>query len=152
MRAVLSIYLNDAEKCSFSIVRDTTVIGRDLDCDLRIPLSRVSRHHCKLVREGNAMRLLDTGSSNGTFINGARVEDAVLSPGDRIGVGPVTLVVRFDGISDGDELALDPGASATEVPDFDHIEDDAPKIDDDSLVDFSRDDLTVPSPDLGKPS
>jgi predicted component of type VI protein secretion system len=81
-----------------------TVIGRREDCDLRIPLGEVSRKHCRLVRDGDTLKLEDLGSSNGTFLNGQRVQEALLSPGDTIQVGPVVFAVQIDGEPPEEEL------------------------------------------------
>jgi pSer/pThr/pTyr-binding forkhead associated (FHA) protein len=105
MQAVLVMFRSDGERRSFSVVRDMTVIGRREDCDLRIPLGEVSRKHCRIVRDGDSLRLEDLGSSNGTFLNGTRVErEAVLNPGDSIQVGPVVFVLQVDGYPGDDEL------------------------------------------------
>src|SRR3954469_18128938 len=97
MQAVLVMFRSDGERRSFSIARDMTVIGRREDCDLRIPLGEVSRKHCRLVRDGDTLKLEDLGSSNGTFLNGQRVQEALLSPGDTIQVGPVVFALQIDG-------------------------------------------------------
>src|SRR5918999_1619357 len=104
MQAVLVMFRSDGERRSFSIARDMTVIGRREDCDLRIPLGEVSRKHCRLVRDGDVLKLEDLGSSNGTFLNGQRVQEALLSPGDTIQVGPVVFVLQVDGVPTDDEL------------------------------------------------
>ena len=74
-----------------------TVIGRREDCDLRIPLGEISRKHARLVRDGDSLRLEDLGSSNGTYLNGQRVQESVLNPGDSIQIGPVVFVLQIDG-------------------------------------------------------
>ena len=104
------MFRSDGEKRSFSIARDMTVIGRREDCDLRIPLGEVSRKHCRLVRDGDTLKLEDLGSSNGTFLNGQRVQEALLSPGDTIQVGPVVFAIQIDG--EPPEEELNPVASA----------------------------------------
>src|SRR5438045_2352558 len=86
------------------MARDMTVIGRREDCDLRIPLGEVSRKHCRILRDGDSLKLEDLGSSNGTFLNGQRVQEALLSPGDTIQVGPVVFVLQIDGQPSDDEL------------------------------------------------
>src|SRR4051812_31841537 len=104
MQAVLVMFRSDGQKRSFSIARDMTVIGRREDCDLRIPLGEVSRKHCRLVRDGDTLKLEDLGSSNGTFLNGQRVQEALLSPGDTIQVGPVAFALQIDGEPPEDDL------------------------------------------------
>src|SRR5215218_9406198 len=105
MQAVLVMFRSDGERRSFSIARDMTVIGRREDCDLRIPLGEVSRKHCRMVRDGDTLRLEDLGSSNGTYLNGTRVErEATLNPGDSIQVGPVVFVLQVDNYPADDEL------------------------------------------------
>ena len=104
MQAVLVMFRSDGEHRSFSITRDMTVVGRREDCDLRIPLGDVSRKHCRLVRDGDSLRLEDLGSSNGTYLNGQRVQEAVLNPGDSVQVGPVVFVLQIDGVPADDEL------------------------------------------------
>ncbi|HEX8911203.1 MAG TPA: FHA domain-containing protein, partial [Humisphaera sp.] len=105
MQAVLVMFRSDGERRSFSVTRDVTVIGRREDCDLRIPLNDVSRKHARLVKEDGGIRLEDLGSSNGTFLNGERIErDAVLQAGDSVQVGPVVFVLQVDGYPGDDEL------------------------------------------------
>ncbi len=104
MQVVLAMFRADGERRSFSVVRDMTVIGRREDCDLRIPLGEVSRKHCRIIKDGDAIRLEDLGSSNGTYHNDVRVQEAVLGPGDAVRVGPVTFIVQVDGVPSDDEL------------------------------------------------
>lgn len=104
MQAVLVMFRSDGEKRSFSLSREMTVIGRRQDCDLMIPLGEISRKHCRIIREGDTLRLEDLGSSNGTFHNGRRIQEIILSPGDTIQVGPVTFVIQIDGVPSDDEV------------------------------------------------
>jgi pSer/pThr/pTyr-binding forkhead associated (FHA) protein len=111
MQVVLAMFLQDGERRSFSIVRDMTVVGRREDCDLRIPLGDVSRKHCRLIKDGDAIRVEDLGSSNGTYHNGQRIQEAILMAGDSVKVGPVTFVVQIDGFPPDDDLK--PGMSSS---------------------------------------
>src|SRR5947207_15570315 len=104
MQVVLVMFRQDGERRSFSITRDVTVIGRREDCDFRIPLGEVSRKHCRLIKDGNSLRLEDLGSSNGTFRNGERVQEGELNPGDTLQVGPVIFVLQIDGVPADEEL------------------------------------------------
>jgi len=134
MQAVLVMFKSDGERRSFSVSREMTVIGRRQDCDLMIPLGEISRKHCRIIREADTLRLEDMGSSNGTFHNGRRVQEAVLSAGDTIQVGPVAFVVQIDGVPAEDEMQPNMGGAATGVAD-----------DDDDLETLS-DDLEEASP------
>jgi predicted component of type VI protein secretion system len=117
MQIVLVMFRADGERRSFSIVRDMTVIGRREDCDLRIPLGEVSRKHCRIIKDGDAVRLEDLGSSNGTFHNGERVREATLAAGDTIQIGPVTFMVQIDGIPADEDMQPATGdAPAEEFP------------------------------------
>ena len=104
MQAVLVMFRSDGDRRSFSLTRDITVIGRREDCDLRIPLGEISRKHCRLIRDGDTLRLEDLGSSNGTFHNGQRVQEVSLGPGDSIQVGSIVFVLQIDGVPADDEL------------------------------------------------
>src|SRR5580704_16680946 len=104
MQRILVMFRSDGQRRSFSITRDMTVMGRREDCDLRIPLGEVSRKHARLVRDGDSLRLEDLGSSNGTFLNGQRVQEAVLSAGDSVQIGPVVFVLQIDGLPADEEL------------------------------------------------
>ena len=70
---------------------DVIHIGRGLSADLRLDESSVSRRHAILVPRVSGARVLDDRSSNGTFVNGRRVQQADLSDGDVIVVGRVVL-------------------------------------------------------------
>jgi pSer/pThr/pTyr-binding forkhead associated (FHA) protein len=71
--------------------REITRIGRGLAADLRLDENSVSRRHALLVDGPSGPRILDDRSSNGTFVNGRRVEQADLSDGDVIVLGRVVL-------------------------------------------------------------
>lgn len=57
-------------------------IGRNNDCDLQIESPKVSREHAVISREPGGFRIRDLGSTNGTSVNGHRIEQADLNDGD----------------------------------------------------------------------
>ncbi|HEX7008766.1 MAG TPA: FHA domain-containing protein [Phycisphaeraceae bacterium] len=97
MNVSLVMFKADGTRREFPLTRPRTVIGRKNTCDLRIPLSSVSRQHCEIQLDGEQALLRDLGSSNGTFHNSQRVQEVVLAPGDEIVIGPVIFTVTIDG-------------------------------------------------------
>lgn len=91
------IMFKDDERRDFPVKSGKVVVGRRLECDLRIPTNDVSREHCEISSNGVILKVKDLGSSNGTFVNGRRVTEAQLKAGDKLGVGPVVFVVQIDG-------------------------------------------------------
>ena len=87
---------NSSQK-AFPLSSGVTVIGRRHDCDLRIPLMSVSRRHCQLNRDEGILKIRDLGSRNGTYLNGKRIDEAVIQAGDYIEVGPLKFVLQIDG-------------------------------------------------------
>ncbi|MDH6196929.1 ABC-type multidrug transport system ATPase subunit [Mycobacterium frederiksbergense] len=67
-------------------------IGRATDNDIVIPDVLASRHHATLIPLPGGTELRDERSINGTFVNGARVDTAVLHDGDVVTIGNVDLV------------------------------------------------------------
>ena len=65
------------------------IVGRAPTCDLPVFDPTISRRHAELVGDGDALRIRDLGSSNGTFINGARIEQATAALDDLIAFGKV---------------------------------------------------------------
>lgn len=105
MQVVLVMFRADGERRSFSVTRDMTIIGRREDSDLRIPLGDVSRKHCRLIKDGDALRVEDLGSSNGTYCNGTRITQCDINPGDTLQVGPVVFVTQIDGAPADEDLS-----------------------------------------------
>lgn len=62
-------------------------VGRAIDCDLCLHDPHVSRLHCQISVEGEAVRLVDLHSTSGTYIGGARISARYLNDGDVIVVG-----------------------------------------------------------------
>ena len=71
------------------------IVGRGVGSDLPLYDPTVSRQHAKLTAGPDGVQVQDLGSSNGTFINGSRVEVGTLSPGDSVTFGK--LVFRLAG-------------------------------------------------------
>ncbi|HEY6101244.1 MAG TPA: diguanylate cyclase [Anaeromyxobacter sp.] len=75
------------------------VLGRDPDCTVPLPSDDVSRRHARIAPDGGGHVVVDLGSTNGTWVNGRRVEAHRLQAGDRLRTGAfvATYVAAGDG-------------------------------------------------------
>lgn len=83
----------------WSLTEGTYLVGRGDDCRLRLENPRVSRHHAEITVSADGVFLRDLQSGNGVFVNGARARQVPLSPGDRVGFGPVEFLLTDDSVS-----------------------------------------------------
>lgn len=97
MDVSLVMFKSDGTRRDFPLTKPRVVVGRKPKCDLRIPLSSVSRQHCEITIDDQRVSIRDLGSSNGTYHNNVRVQEAVLSAGDEIVVGPVVFTLQING-------------------------------------------------------
>lgn len=103
MRASLVMFTPDGTRRDFEIKTGRRyIIGRKDSCDLRIPLTSVSREHAAVYYDDEDEEFVveDLGSSNGTFVNSEQVTTMGLCPGDVILIGPVPLQVVINGQPD----------------------------------------------------
>ena len=109
----------------FNLVASETMVGRALDCNVVLNDPTVSKHHCKVYREGDRYFIEDQGSGNGTKLNGSKIKIKTrLKEGVRIELGRTVLTfsTKASGLPQGmpeDRIALpDPEAHtlATEIP------------------------------------
>jgi pSer/pThr/pTyr-binding forkhead associated (FHA) protein len=71
----------------FFINKPEFTIGRNTESDLFLDDITVSRKHASIIKEGSDFRIKDSGSLNGSYLNGKIVEDAILKDMDRIQIG-----------------------------------------------------------------
>jgi two-component system, cell cycle response regulator len=76
----------------FKLQADKTVVGRGPTVTVRLNDEGVSREHCQFMREGEKIIAVDLGSTNGTFVNGIKVDRKELADGDKIMVGSTTIL------------------------------------------------------------
>ena len=70
------------------------IIGRDPACDFPLDDNTISLRHCKLTFHHKQWWAVDLGSTNGTLLNQAPIENAVvLADGDELTVGRVTIII-----------------------------------------------------------
>lgn len=97
MQAKLHLVKGNPKGKTVEIPPGTLSVGRAEDSDLIIASTRVSRHHCEIVNDKNRLVIRDKGSGNGTVVNGAKVQEQLLKPGDEVQIGPLTFAVEIDG-------------------------------------------------------
>ena len=78
---------------TYPLADGVTEVGRHLQSSILLDDITVSRRHCRLTATGDRLAVEDEGSTNGTYVNGARMEESRLQPGDRLMVGRFHLVV-----------------------------------------------------------
>ncbi len=71
------------------------ILGRAPDCDIVLNDPTVSAYHCQLKFENGQWRIQDLRSTNGTYVNGRRVTEALLRPNDVIRTGMHEMVFRL---------------------------------------------------------
>ena len=77
------------------------VIGRAAECDISVPADEISRRHALIKPTPDGVSVEDLGSSNGTYINGRRVQHGFLNAGDELRLD----AVRFILVAPGQEMA-----------------------------------------------
>jgi two-component system, cell cycle response regulator len=84
---------------------NSTVIGRSLECDIRVDDVGVSRRHALIVQESQVAYVVqDLGSRNGTTVRGHPITREYFADGDRLGIGPIHF--RFALADETEEDAL----------------------------------------------
>ena len=84
-----------------SLTKERTTIGRKPHNDIQIDNLAVSGEHAVIVTILNDSFLEDLGSTNGTLVNGHRVEHATVTDGTTIRIGNTTMTVHFETSSEG---------------------------------------------------
>jgi pSer/pThr/pTyr-binding forkhead associated (FHA) protein len=92
---------------AIALYRPVLLIGRHLDCDVRIDSTKVSRRHCCIVTAYDRISIRDLGSRNGVRVNGRLLEESRLRPGDELAIGPILFRLEHE-----DEIAAGPRPNA----------------------------------------
>jgi pSer/pThr/pTyr-binding forkhead associated (FHA) protein len=132
--------LSLADGPSILIDKPILLFGRHEECDVQLNSKKVSRRHCVLAQVHDYLVIRDLGSTNGVKINGERVAEGKLRPGDELQIGNFKYQVCGDLLgrskehapvneykavppTEGDEQprveSVDPGASINDAPDDD---------------------------------
>src|SRR5665213_968719 len=76
---------------TFDLNVDRTTVGRVEDNTFQIADASVSSRHAEILLQGSELLVRDLNSTNGTFINGEKISEAVLKPGQTLRFGQVEL-------------------------------------------------------------
>jgi predicted component of type VI protein secretion system len=77
------------------LLKKSLMVGRRESCDIVLRFSNVSAHHCQLVCNGGYWYVKDLKSRNGVKVNGMRVNEKRLDPGDELSVAKHRYDVRY---------------------------------------------------------
>lgn len=95
---------------------DRAVVGRDPGCQVVVNDVSVSRKHARIERWGSNWAVVDQRSANGTFLDGQRVTESVLSAGQELRFGAIAYRVEIDEYEGGATVLLPiPGASPATI-------------------------------------
>src|SRR5207249_6800330 len=86
---------------------DKTTIGRVEDNTFQIAEPSVSSHHCEILLRGADVVVKDLNSTNGTFINGEKVTESVLKPGQILRLGQIELRLETDAPGTADKKPVE---------------------------------------------
>ena len=75
---------------------DKITIGRNEDNTFQIAEPSVSSHHCEVLLRGKDVVVRDLNSTNGTFINGEKVTESVIKPGQILRLGQIEMRLETD--------------------------------------------------------
>jgi pSer/pThr/pTyr-binding forkhead associated (FHA) protein len=95
--AKITVMFGADPQSEHSLEKSEIKIGRSQDCDIVVDNLGVSRHHCTIVKEGDNWVIVDGGSNNGTYMNGAKISRQALKHGDKVILGKHSLVYDAHG-------------------------------------------------------
>lgn len=78
------------------LIKDRITIGRRESCDVCLRFPNISGQHVELTFEDDCWRVRDLGSTNGIKINGVRVQDKTLRPGDEISIANRRFTIEYN--------------------------------------------------------
>ncbi len=90
--AKIQITLPDGTALSHDLPQGSTTIGRADDNSFAVSADSFSGHHAEISVSGNTFSIKDLQSTNGTFLNGAKITESPLSHGDKILFGKISAV------------------------------------------------------------
>jgi pSer/pThr/pTyr-binding forkhead associated (FHA) protein len=84
-----------ASKLKIILNQLPAVLGRSSGAEIRLADRWTSRRHCEIDQVNGTLKVRDMGSRHGTFVNGERVDQAHLLPGDKLTIGLSSFEVQY---------------------------------------------------------
>ena len=116
----------DLKGRKFEFDRDDITVGRSHDNTIPANDPSISSNHCRFQRNGDTYTVTDTGSTNGSFVNGIKVTETVdIHPKDIIQLGDMEIIFDAPELLQGDDYAerttttgiiVKPGSVVRDVP------------------------------------
>lgn len=80
--------------CDPSLAQLPVTIGRSPDAGIHLEDYSASHYHCRIAQIDGQLVVLDLGSVHGTFVNGTRISESPLMPGDSLGIGMLSFFLQ----------------------------------------------------------
>lgn len=106
-------------------LRGTTILGRHSDCHICVNADGISRKHAQIHADVDGLSVVDLDSSNGTYVNGKKVEKADLKVGDEVKLDNIRFLVQTPGMTDpalGSDAKKVPGAKTSSAKQVKEVE------------------------------
>jgi RsiW-degrading membrane proteinase PrsW (M82 family) len=118
---------------SFELTKGTLIFGRSERCNVRFdPFAEriISKEHCLIEAKNDGFYLTDNQSTNGTFLNGERIQTAMLKPGDVIQLGRdgVKCQVQIEDLFAGEQIRITPNSQIPTAIRFQDAESEQTRI------------------------
>ena len=92
--AFLEITGLEETKKKFQLAEEDVVIGRTIDCEVHLSVNNVSRRHALISFRNEEYQIEDLGSTNGTYVNGIKIEKCILRNNDQIEIAGVKIIFK----------------------------------------------------------
>ena len=113
----LTLLVDDGALPRELVLVGTTLVGRDPECEISHADPRLSRRHAEFRVTSDGVRLRDLGSRNGTLVNGRRVDEIVLTPGDIVQIAHLTIRFNDAGADPTVHMIIGPRSAVPPVQD-----------------------------------
>lgn len=122
--------LEDGSTINMPLDVDLITVGRAEDSIVQLPCPSVSSHHATIKARADGYYIQDLGSRNGTRLNGAEIEEALLNDGDRLAIGDIQAVFYATDEVPAAEPAPAPAPQAVPIPtpEIQRLVDTAPPV------------------------